>query len=158
VAELRRLTERHGALLIFDEVMTGFRLAFGGAQHLLGVRPDLTVLGKIVGGGFPVGAYGGRADLRRRGGARRAGGPGGGGAGRTQEWRDNPPYERLEALGQVLAEGVGAAAAELGVPHRLNRVGSMWTLFFTGEPVVDLDTAKRSDTARFAKFFWAMMD
>jgi glutamate-1-semialdehyde 2,1-aminomutase len=168
LSELRRLTTRHGALLIYDEVMTGFRLAFGGAQELFGQRPDLTVLGKIVGGGLPVGAYGGRADIMKRvmpaGPVFQAGTLSGNplamaaGLATLQELRDHPPYERLERLTRALAEGLDAAATTAGVPHRVQRVGSMWTLFFTAEPVVDYDTAKKSDTARFAQFFWAMMD
>jgi glutamate-1-semialdehyde 2,1-aminomutase len=166
--ELRRLTELHGALLIYDEVMTGFRLAFGGAQQLLKQSPDLTVLGKIVGGGFPVGAFGGRADVMKHvlpaGPVFQAGTLSGNpvamaaGLATLQELRDHPPYARLDQLGQRLAEGLSAAASAAGVPHCLNRVGSMWTLFFTDGVVTDYDTAKKSDTARFARFFWAMMD
>jgi glutamate-1-semialdehyde 2,1-aminomutase len=168
LGELRRLTQQHGALLIFDEVMTGFRLAFGGAQELLGQRPDLTVLGKIVGGGLPVGAYGGRADIMKQimpaGPVFQAGTLSGNplamaaGLATLQELRDHPPYGRLEQLGKQLAEGLGQAARQAGVPHQLARVGSMWTLFFIADPVPDYDAARRSDTARFARFFWAMMD
>jgi glutamate-1-semialdehyde 2,1-aminomutase len=168
LAELRRLTEKHGALLIYDEVMTGFRLAPGGAQQLLKQLPDLTVLGKIVGGGFPVGAFGGRADLMKHvlpagpvfQAGTLSGNPVAMAAGLTtlQELRDHPPYQRLDQLGRRLADGLADAARAAGVPHRLNRVGSMWTLFFTDGPVTDYDTAKKSDTARFARFFWAMMD
>jgi glutamate-1-semialdehyde 2,1-aminomutase len=166
--ELRRLTERHGALLIYDEVMTGFRLAFGGAQELFGQRPDLTVLGKVVGGGLPVGAYGGRADVMKQvmpaGPVFQAGTLSGNplamaaGLATLQELRDRPPYESLERLGRTLAEGLDRAAAAAGVPHQVARVGSMWTLFFAAEPVRDYDGARRSDTARFARFFWAMLD
>jgi glutamate-1-semialdehyde 2,1-aminomutase len=166
--ELRRLTEKHGALLVFDEVMTGFRLAYGGAQQLFGIKPDLTALGKIVGGGLPVGAYGGRADVMRQvspaGPVYQAGTLSGNplamaaGIATLRELRDHPPYERLERMGVALAEGLRAAATAAEVPHRLNRAGSMWTLFFTGTPVVDLATAKTSDVARFSRFFWAMMD
>jgi glutamate-1-semialdehyde 2,1-aminomutase len=168
LAELRRLTERHGALLIYDEVMTGFRLAYGGAQELLGQKPDLTVLGKVVGGGLPVGAYGGRADVMKKvmpaGPVFQAGTLSGNplamaaGSATLEELRDHPPYARLERLGGALAEGLDRAACAAGLPHRLNRVGSMWTLFFTAGPVTDYDTAKQADTARFARFFWAMMD
>src|SRR5205823_6224631 len=132
LGELRRLTERHGALLIYDEVMTGFRLSFGGAQQILGQRPDLTVLGKVVGGGFPVGAYGGRADVMKRvmpaGPVFQAGTLSGNpvamaaGLATLQELRDRPPYARLEELSRKLAEGLTAAAAAAGVPHCLNRV------------------------------------
>jgi glutamate-1-semialdehyde 2,1-aminomutase len=168
LTELRRLTERHGALLIYDEVMTGFRLAPGGAQELFGQRPDLTVLGKVVGGGLPVGAYGGRRDVMEKvmpaGPVFQAGTLSGNplamaaGVATLLELRDRPPYARLEQLGRALAEGLTRAASEAGVPHRLQRVGSMWTLFFAADPVTDYDTAKRSDTERFARFFWAMMD
>jgi glutamate-1-semialdehyde 2,1-aminomutase len=167
-AELRRLTLRHGAILIYDEVMTGFRLSYGGAQGLFGDSPDLTILGKIIGGGYPVGAYGGRADIMRRilpaGPVFQAGTLSGNpvamaaGVATLQELKENPPYARLEQLSRELEEGLRGAATEAGVPHQFNRVGSMWTLFFTATPVVDLDTAKTSDTARFAQFFWAMMD
>jgi glutamate-1-semialdehyde 2,1-aminomutase len=168
LTELRRLTERHGALLIYDEVMTGFRLAYGGAQQLYRQMPDLTVLGKIVGGGLPVGAYGGRADVMKRilpaGPVFQAGTLSGNplamaaGLATLQELRDHPPYARLEQLSRTLAEGLDQAATAAGVPHQVARVGSMWTLFFTAEPVSDYDTARTSDTARFARFFWAMMD
>jgi glutamate-1-semialdehyde 2,1-aminomutase len=167
-AELRRLTHRHGALLIYDEVMTGFRLSYGGAQELFGDSPDLTILGKIVGGGYPVGAYGGRAEIMRKimpaGPVFQAGTLSGNpvamaaGIATIRELKENPPYSRLEQLSRELEEGLRAAATEAGVPHQFNRVGSMWTLFFTTAPVIDLDTAKTSDTARFARFFWGMMD
>jgi glutamate-1-semialdehyde 2,1-aminomutase len=166
--ELRRLTERHGALLIYDEVMTGFRLASGGAQELFGQRPDLTVLGKVVGGGLPVGAYGGRADVMKHvlpaGPVFQAGTLSGNplavaaGLATLRELKEQPPYARLEELGRRLAAGLQAAAREVGVPHQLQRVGSMWTLFFNPQPVSDYEAAKKSDTARFARFFWAMMD
>jgi glutamate-1-semialdehyde 2,1-aminomutase len=167
-AELRRLTERHGALLIYDEVITGFRLALGGAQQLLGQRPDLTVLGKIIGGGFPVGAYGGRADVMRKimpaGPVFQAGTLSGNpaamaaGLAMLRELREHPPYARLDQLTGRLVEGWTQTARAAGVSHRINRVGSMWTLFFTEAPVTDYESAKKCDTARFARFFWAMMD
>jgi glutamate-1-semialdehyde 2,1-aminomutase len=168
LTELRRLTERHGALLIYDEVMTGFRLAYGGAQALFHQTPDLTVLGKIVGGGLPVGAYGGRADVMARvlpaGPVFQAGTLSGNplamaaGVATLLELRERPPYAKLEALSAKLADGLDQAATAAGVPHRVQRVGSMLTLFFTATPVTDYDTAKTSDTAKFAKFFWGMMD
>ncbi len=168
LSELRRLTERHGALLIYDEVITGFRLAYGGAQQLYHQKPDLTILGKVVGGGLPVGAYGGRADIMKQvmpaGPVFQAGTLSGNplamaaGVATLQELREQPPYARLEQLGRVLAEGLDQAATAAGVPHQVARVGSMWTLFFHPGPVVDYDSARRSDTARFARFFWAMMD
>jgi glutamate-1-semialdehyde 2,1-aminomutase len=166
--ELRRLTEKHGALLIYDEVMTGFRVAYGGAQQLLKQTPDLTVLGKIVGGGFPVGAYGGRADIMEQvmpaGSVFQAGTLSGNpvamaaGIATLQELRDRPPYARLDELSKRLSDGLAAAARAAGLPHCVNRVGSMWTLFFAPGPVTDYDRAKTSDTARFARFFWAMID
>ena len=166
--ELRRLTRHHGALLIYDEVMTGFRLAYGGAQELFGDTPDLTCLGKILGGGYPVGAYGGRADVMSKvmpaGPVFQAGTLSGNpvamaaGIATLDELKANPPYRRLDALGGRLETGLRDAAADAGVPVRVNRVGSMWTLFFAAGPVTDYDTAKACDTKRFARFFWAMMD
>jgi glutamate-1-semialdehyde 2,1-aminomutase len=166
--ELRRLTQQHGALLIYDEVMTGFRLALGGAQELYRQQPDLTVLGKIVGGGLPVGAYGGRADIMNRvmpaGPVFQAGTLSGNplamaaGLATLTELKENPPYARLEELGRRLEHGLAQAARAAGIPHQLQRVGSMWTLFFSPEPVVDYDSARKCDTARFARFFWAMME
>jgi glutamate-1-semialdehyde 2,1-aminomutase len=168
LTELRRLTEQHRALLIFDEVITGFRVAYGGAQQLFHVMPDLTVLGKIVGGGLPVGAYGGRADLMKQimpaGQVFQAGTLSGNplamaaGIAMLQELRDRPPYTRLGQLGQLLGDGLTKAAAEASLFCQVARVGSMWTLFFNAEPVTDFDTARKSDTACFARFFWAMMD
>jgi glutamate-1-semialdehyde 2,1-aminomutase len=168
VSELRRLTLHYGALLIYDEVITGFRLALGGAQELLKQSPDLTVLGKIVGGGLPVGAYGGRADIMAKvmpaGPVFQAGTLSGNplamaaGLATLQELKANSPYQRLDQLGRLLADGVQQAAREAGVEHSFARVGSMWTLFFNAQPVTDYDVAKKSDTKRFGKFFWAMMD
>ncbi|MBI3412084.1 MAG: glutamate-1-semialdehyde 2,1-aminomutase [Planctomycetes bacterium] len=168
LTELRKLTQHHGALLIYDEVMTGFRLALGGAQELFQQKPDLTVLGKIVGGGLPVGAYGGRADIMRKimpaGPVFQAGTLSGNplamaaGLATLRELKEYPPYAYLEHLGQRLAEGIGSAAGKAGVPHQIARVGSMWTLFFATKPVVDYDSAKKSDTARFARFFWSMLE
>jgi glutamate-1-semialdehyde 2,1-aminomutase len=168
LTELRRLTEKHGALLIYDEVITGFRLAYGGAQQLYRQTPDLTVLGKVVGGGLPVGAYGGRADVMEKvmpaGPVFQAGTLSGNplamaaGVATLQELREHPPYARLEQLGRTLAEGLDQAAAAAGVLHQVARVGSMWTLFFNPEPVTDYDVAKKCDTVRFGRFFWAMMD
>jgi glutamate-1-semialdehyde 2,1-aminomutase len=165
---VRSLTHKHGSLLIYDEVMTGFRLAFGGAQEVLKQKADLTVLGKIVGGGLPVGAYGGRADIMKHvmpaGPVFQAGTLSGNplamaaGIATLEELKENPPYEMLEKRTRRLCDGLVEAAKAAGVPHRLQRAGSMWTLFFTPDPVTDYDTAKKSDTAKFAKFFWAMMD
>jgi glutamate-1-semialdehyde 2,1-aminomutase len=168
LTELRRLTEVHGALLIYDEVMTGFRLSYGGAQQLYHHMPDLTVLGKIVGGGLPVAAYGGRLGVMKHvmpaGPVFQAGTLSGNplamaaGLATLRELRDHPPYGRLDRLGRRLAAGLAEAAAAAGVPHQVARVGSMWTLFFNPEHVTDYDTAKASDTARFGRFFWAMLE
>ena len=168
LAELRRLTQHHGTVLIYDEVMTGFRLAFGGAQELLGQMPDMTVLGKIVGGGFPVGAYGGRADIMRRvmpaGPVFQAGTLSGNpvamaaGIATLDELRRLDPYAELDRLAGLLQAGLLAITKELGVSAVVNRCGSMWTLFFTPRPVTDYESAKKADTARFGRFFWAMMD
>ena len=165
---LRAQTQKHGALLIFDEVMTGFRLSYGGAQQLFNISPDLTVLGKIVGGGLPVGAYGGRADIMSKvmpaGPVFQAGTLSGNplamaaGIATLRELKENPPYDRLEQLSSKLSTGLDRAATAAGVPHRLNRVGSMWTLFFTSGPVTNYSSAIKSDVAKFGKFFWAMMD
>jgi glutamate-1-semialdehyde 2,1-aminomutase len=166
--ELRSLTQQHGALLIYDEVMTGFRLAYGGAQELLGDTPDITALGKIVGGGYPVGAFGGRADITKKimpaGPVFQAGTNSGNpvamaaGIATLKELKKNPPYKRLDELGTKLEAGLRAAATDSGLPYQFNRLGSMWTLFFTGTPVTNFDTAKSADVKRFGRFFWQMMD
>ncbi len=159
---LRETTARYGALLIFDEVMTGFRVAFGGAQQRFAIRPDLTTLGKVIGGGLPVGAYGGRRDVMSRvapaGPVYQAGTLSGNplavaaGLAMLRHLKAHPEiYQRLEALG---AELCGAAPPGITV----NRVGSMFTFFFSGEPVTDWESAKRSDTARFGRFFRAMLE
>lgn len=168
LAALRVLTRRHGALLVCDEVMTGFRVAYGGAQQLLGIEPDLTTLGKIVGGGLPVGAYGGRAEVMDHvlpaGKVFQAGTLSGNplataaGCAMLRALRDDPPYDRLEKLSARLADGFRQAAGKAGVPHQLARVGSMMTLFFADEPITDWPSASRCDTARFARWFWAMLD
>jgi glutamate-1-semialdehyde 2,1-aminomutase len=165
---LRQLTRLHGALLICDEVMTGFRVAYGGAQVLLGIQPDLTTLGKIVGGGLPVGAYGGRAEIMQHilpaGKVFQAGTLSGNplataaGCAMLRLLRDDPPYERLEHLSARLASGLCGAATRAGVPHQLARVGSMMTLFFANEPVVDWPSASRCDTQKFGRWFWQMLD
>jgi glutamate-1-semialdehyde 2,1-aminomutase len=166
--ELRRITEKHESLLIYDEVITGFRVSYGGAQQLYHQTPDLTILGKIVGGGMPVGAYGGREDIMKHvmpaGPVFQAGTLSGNpvamaaGLATLKELRDHPPYARLDELGRRLAQGVEQAASAAGIPHQLARVGSIWTLFFNSQPVTNYDVARQSDTARFAKFFWAMME
>ncbi|MEZ6138985.1 MAG: glutamate-1-semialdehyde 2,1-aminomutase [Zavarzinella sp.] len=165
---LREITRTYGALLIYDEVMTGFRLSLAGAQGVYGDDPDITVLGKIVGGGYPVGAYGGKAHLMQQimpagkvfQAGTLSGNPVAMAAGLTtlKILRDSPPYERLNQLGAKLEEGIRQAAANIGVPYQFNRIGSMWTLFFTETPVVDLVTAQTSDTKKFGAFFWEMMN
>lgn len=165
---LRGLTQTHGALLILDEVMTGFRVAYGGAQARFDVTPDLTTLGKIVGGGLPIGAYGGRAKIMDHvlpaGQVFQAGTLSGNplataaGIATLQALRDDPPYERLERLSAQLAQGLDEAATAAGVPHTLARVGSMMTLFFNPAPVTDWDAASRCDTQRYAEFFWGLVE
>jgi glutamate-1-semialdehyde 2,1-aminomutase len=165
---LRELCTRHGALLLFDEVITGFRVGPGGAQALYGVRPDLTCLGKIIGGGLPVGAYGGRRELMEQvsplGPVYQAGTLSGNplavaaGLATLRVLGDPTVYGRLEALGARVEAVLVDAAARVGVPLTVNRVGSMLTAFFTADPVVDLASAKRSDTARYARFFHAMLE
>ena len=159
---LRAITARHGALLIFDEVMTGFRVAYGGAQQRYGIRPDLTTLGKVIGGGLPVGAYGGRRDIM------------------SKVAPAGPVYQAGTLSGNPLAVAAGlamlrhlkahtetylqleeraarlSAAAPAGIT--VNRVGSMFTFFFTSQPVTDYESAKRSDTERFGRFFRAMLE
>ncbi|HEY6066904.1 MAG TPA: aminotransferase class III-fold pyridoxal phosphate-dependent enzyme, partial [Thermoanaerobaculia bacterium] len=164
----REITNRHGALLVFDEVITGFRLARGGAQDLFGIRPDLTILGKILGGGLPVAAYGGRRDLMERvapsGDVYQAGTLSGNplamaaGLAMLREIERRPPYAELERKGALLESGVREAIREAGAEGSVTyrRVGSLSTLFFHGEPVDDFASAKKSDTARYARFFHAM--
>lgn len=168
VDALHRLTEKHGALLICDEVMTGFRVAFGGAQSLFGLRPDVTTLGKIVGGGLPVGAYGGRREIMQHvlpaGQVFQAGTLSGNplataaGAATLRLLKEEPPYERLEELSSRLAAGLQQAATSAGVPHTIARVGSMLTLFFHPGPIHGWRQASQSDTARFGRYFWGLMD
>ena len=165
---LRDLTEKSGAVLIFDEVMTGFRVAYGGAQSMIGVTPDLTTLGKIVGGGLPIGAYGGRADIMDHilpvGKVFQAGTLSGNpiataaGIATLETLRDEDPYPRLETLANQLAVGLEEAASAMDIPHTVARAGSMLTLFFNPDRVTDWSVASRSATDQFAKYFWAMMD
>jgi glutamate-1-semialdehyde 2,1-aminomutase len=164
---VRELTSKGGALLIFDEVMTGFRLARGGAQELYNVSPDITTLGKIIGGGLPVGAYGASRDIMQHiapaGPIYQAGTLSGNPLAMTaglttlRRLRDASLYERLERAGERLCKGLAEAAREAGVETRTNRVGSMWTSFFTSAPVTDWESAAKSDRQRFAKFFHAML-
>jgi glutamate-1-semialdehyde 2,1-aminomutase len=167
---LRLITESHGALLIFDEVMTGFRLAFGGASELYGVKPDLTTLGKIIGGGLPVGAYGGPAKLMDMiapvGPVYQAGTLSGNplamaaGIATLCQLRANREqfYKQLDEMSSKLVAGILEAAKEAGITLTANRVGSMFTFFFTGHKVTDWESAASCDTARFGRFHGAMMD
>jgi glutamate-1-semialdehyde 2,1-aminomutase len=170
LAGLRRLTREHGALLILDEVMTGFRLALGGASELYGIDADLVTLGKILGGGLPCGAFGGRADVM---GALAPLGP----VYQAGTLSGNPlamaagaamlgaliaqrqqVYGGLETQTGAIAEGVAALAAAQGIAVTMNRVGSMWTWFFTSAPVTDFASAADADTAAFGQFHRGMMD
>ena len=166
--ELGKLCRAHGALLIFDEVMTGFRLAKGGAQELFGLAPDLTCLGKVIGGGLPVGAFGGRRAIMETvapaGPVYQAGTLSGNplavaaGLACLRALGEPGVYDRLESISRGLTDGLLAEARSAGVPVTLNRVGSMWTLFFTEDPVFDYPSAKRADVKRFGKFFHALLD
>lgn len=165
---VRKLTRENGALLIFDEVMTGFRIARGGAQERYGITPDITTLGKIIGGGLPVGAYGGSREIMNNiapaGPIYQAGTLSGNPLSMTaglvtlRRLRDNSVYERLELASQKLCADLATAAREAGVETVTNRVASMWTSFFTREPVVDWDSANKSDRQLYAKFFHAMLN
>ncbi len=167
IEKLRSLTAQHGTVLIFDEVMTGFRVAYGGAQELSGIRPDLTTLGKVIGGGLPVGAYGGKAELMDwvapAGPVYQAGTLSGNplavAAGlKTLEVLRRPGvYRGLDSAAGNLADGLRAQAARAGVPLTLNRAGSMLTAFFTAAPVTDYASARRANTEAFARFFRAML-
>ncbi len=164
---VRDETTKDGAILIFDEVMTGFRLAFGGAQEKFGITPDMTTLGKIVGGGMPLGAYGGRADIMDQvlpagkvfQAGTLSGNPVAVAAGSTtlRLLRDDPPYDYLESLGERLASGLDNAAANAGIEYQVQRVGSMMTLFFNPNPVRNWSAADRCRRELFARYFWGMI-
>lgn len=165
---LNTIPREHGAALLCDEVMTGFRLSLGGAQERFGLKPDITCLGKIVGGGLPVGAYGGRSEIMAHvlpeGPVFQAGTLSGNplataaGSATLRALHETPPYEKLETLGERLVVGLEEAAAAAGVPHVVQRVGSMVTLFFHDGPVRSWDDAANCDTERFGRFFWQMLD
>ena len=165
---LRQLCNEHGTILIFDEVMTGFRVAAGGAQELFGIVPDMTTLGKIIGAGMPVGAYGGRADIMNTvspvGKVYQAGTLSGNpvamaaGIAMLNLIREQNPYPRLEQAGQKLADGFRNAADAAGIDVVINRIGSMLTVFLTSQNVTDLDSATTSDTARFSRYFHGMLN
>ncbi len=165
---LRRLTARHGAVLIFDEVMTGFRVAYGGAQAVFGMEPDLTTLGKVIGGGLPVGAYGGKAEIMDHvlpaGKVFQAGTLSGNplataaGIATLKQLRRTQPYERLERLSTRLAVGLQEAAAAAGIACSIGWFVAMMTLFFTNDKVVDWATAGRADTGRYGRYFWGLIE
>jgi glutamate-1-semialdehyde 2,1-aminomutase len=165
---MREVTTQHGSVLIFDEVMTGFRVAAGGAQELFNIRPDLTTLGKVIGGGLPVGAYGGRADIMRcvapAGPVYQAGTLSGNplavaaGLAALRRLEMEKPYAKLEALAMRLEKGLRDALSRAGVAGSVNRVGSMFTLFFTDQNVIDFTTAKTCNSERFNSWFHAMLE
>lgn len=165
---LRELTQRHEALLIFDEVITGFRLAHGGAQAVYGIQPDLTTLGKIIGGGLPVGAYGGRADVMKMvaplGPVYQAGTLSGNplamraGIETLKQLEAPGFYDQLNRKAEKLVAGIRATVAQSGVAARVNSAGSLLTLFFAGDAVENYDGAKKSDTHRFGEFFLQMLE
>jgi glutamate-1-semialdehyde 2,1-aminomutase len=167
LAGLRELTNEYGILLIFDEVITGFRVAYGGAQQLYGVLPDLTCLGKIIGGGLPVGAYGGRAEIMERiapeGPVYQAGTLSGNPLAMTagietlKALSEPGCYPRLEEAARQLCEGLERLAKKAGIPAQFTRVGSMFSCFFTAERVVDYSSVQSCDTGRFAKYFGGML-
>ncbi|MFZ5915712.1 MAG: glutamate-1-semialdehyde 2,1-aminomutase [Chloroflexota bacterium] len=167
LAGLRQLTQAHGALLIFDEVMTGFRVALDGAQALYGIDPDLTTLGKVIGGGLPVGAYAGKREIMEMvapaGPMYQAGTLSGNPLAMTaglvtlRELRKPGVFDGLVARTERLCQGIGQAAAEAGVPVYQTQIGTMFCVFFNPEPVIDYASAKKSDTAAFGCFFQAML-
>ncbi len=165
--KLRELTQRDGALLIFDEVMTGFRVALAGMQGRVGITPDLSCFGKIIGGGLPVGAYGGRRDIMQMvapvGPMYQAGTLSGNplamaaGIATLTELRKPGQYEKLERKSQLLGEGIARAIHDTKTPARIQRIGAMFCLYFTADPVTDYAGAKRADTVRFARYFHEML-
>ncbi|MEC8556473.1 MAG: glutamate-1-semialdehyde 2,1-aminomutase [Planctomycetota bacterium] len=164
---VRDLCTKHGAVLIFDEVMSGFRVALGGAQEVYGVTPDLTTMGKIVGGGLPLGVYGGKEELMDQvlpaGKVFQAGTLSGNplataaGMATLKLLRDESPYAYLEEQGARLAEGLTQAASAAGIPHQLQRVGSMMTLFFNAEPIHSWKQASKCDKELFGRYFWGLV-
>lgn len=166
---LRKLCDDHGIVLIFDEVMTGFRLAQGGVQELMSVLPDMTTLGKIIGGGLPVGAYGGRKEIMDfvapQGPVYQAGTLSGNpialsaGMAMLTYLKDNPDlYTDLNAKGQLIREGIQKIDSRLGLSNQINQIGSMFTYFFTDQPVRNFEDAKKSDTPKFGRYFRKMLD
>lgn len=165
---VRDQCDQHESLLIFDEVTTGFRVSAGGAQLTYGIDPDITVLGKVMGGGWPIGAIGGKRNIMHRlmpTGPVMLGSNAAGhmlitsaGIATLRELRDHPPYQRLETLGLRLEDGLRDQLTSAEIPHWVSRVGSMWTVYFADWPVGNLEAAKHCDTGRYCRFFWAMMD
>ena len=165
---VKTLCEKHNALLIFDEVMTGFRLSSSGYQGICGIKPDLTTLGKIIGGGLPVGAYGGRADIMEmiapEGPVYQAGTLSGNPLATTAGLamlgliQSNPEvYQRLEAKGKILAEAITNQIISLNIKASVNQIGSMFTLFFTDKKVENFNDAKTSDLIKFGQYFRGML-
>ena len=164
---LEEACRNHGALLIFDEVITGFRLAYGGVQKIFGISPDLTCLGKIIGGGMPVGAYGGRREVMEKisplGPIYQAGTLSGNPLAMTcgletlDVLRQKDVYKKLDLLARELCRGLENLARQKGIPARINRSGSMFTLFFTGDEVFDYSSAKKADAGKYAKYFQGML-
>ncbi|MGQ0696024.1 MAG: glutamate-1-semialdehyde 2,1-aminomutase [Nitrospiraceae bacterium] len=168
LSALRHLTAENEILLIFDEVISGFRVSYGGAQALYGINPDLTVLGKIIGGGLPVGAYGGRKDIMDliapSGPVYQAGTLSGNplavsaGIATLKQLKARGVYKKLDERSAALSKGIGDAAKKAGIPLTQTRIGSMMTAFFTAGPVVDWNTARQSDTKRYGQFFHQMLE
>ena len=165
---MRELCTRHGAVLIFDEVMTGFRFGTGGVQGFLGITPDLTCLGKVIGGGMPVGAFGGRRDIMEQisplGPVYQAGTLSGNpvamaaGLAQLAELEKHDGYRRLESIGQRFEEGVRRIIAQKSLPYRFNRVGSMWCLYFGDSEIINVDSVQKGNFEAFRKFFWACLE
>jgi glutamate-1-semialdehyde 2,1-aminomutase len=168
LSRLRKLTREHGVLLIFDEVITGFRLSYGGVQEILKIKPDLTCLGKIIGGGLPVGAYGGHHEIMKwvapEGPMYQAGTLSGNplavaaGIATLSVLKKAGTYARLERMTAKLIHGLQKAAEHAGISVQINSIGSMFTVFFASRPVTNFQTAKDSDTVKYGKFFHAMLE
>ncbi|MHC4881687.1 MAG: glutamate-1-semialdehyde 2,1-aminomutase [Planctomycetota bacterium] len=166
--KLRSLCTKNKSLLIFDEVISGFRLAYGGAQTVFGIKPDLTTLGKIIGGGFPIGAVGGKASIMNKlspeGTIYQAGTLSGNpvcvaaGIATLRLLKTLNPYKKLESMTDCLCGGISEKLNAKGIPHRINQIGSMFTLFFNDSEITDYDTAAKSDTKRYGKYFRQMLE